>query len=232
MTSGYSPFALLLALCLAPCIKAGEPMTQPEALTLVKAFLYQDFRIIDGKKYTAALFASKELNALASLDLSADPRADAVRLAVEADQREYASEYSVRSHLAQARTSAAGDSSDAALQQNLWRIFLEDPRYTIRILGRIADVIPLATPLGAPPPLTTDRVALARLAQALAESFGERAKEVGCNSGPLTTLPAVAHEDPMLVTVVLTCFTQREPKDRTLASALDAAHAAGWTVRE
>ncbi len=232
MWKGHSRLALLLAICFAAFVEAGEPMTQPEALALVKGFLYQEFRVFDGKKYTAAHFGSKELNALALLGLTADARAEAVRSAIEVDRREHSSEYSVRAHLAQARTAAAGDLSDAAYQQNLWRIFLDDPRYTNRILRRISGVIPLATPLGAAPPLTTDRVALSRLAQALAEGFGERAKEDGCNSKPLTTLPAVASEDPLLVTLVLTCFTQREPKERTIASAFEAARAAGWTVRE
>ena len=226
--------ALLAPILAGPLLAAAptpDPIGRNQALKLVKAFLYQDFTLIEKDEYTTAVFADLQKNALEQLGLARDPRADVVRGIVLEDYEAHKDEYWVRAHMAQARTGRTGDQAHENWQKNLWDIFLSDPRYSARILAAIGKRLRLAELVDVSPALETNLADVKRVAMALAMALQERAKEDGCNSQPLTALPAVATEDPLLVTAIFGYFTRSDPSGRTVENALQALRSTGWSVK-
>jgi hypothetical protein len=223
---------LLVLGALTLSASAEESVSQQHALTLVKSYLYQDFITIDKIEFTAAKFADPKKNAALLLGVNEDPYLSQIETIVRMDYEEYKDEYMVRSHMAQARTSVSGDRSRETYQHNLWEIFISDPRYVSRILTAISAEVPLFNRPPEVPPLTTTLEIVRRVAPALAESLEKRAKQSGCNSKPLTALPVVATEDPMLVTTVFRFYAMNEPSERTLDNAIDILRRNGWVIKE
>ncbi|PYT09582.1 MAG: hypothetical protein DMF49_01735 [Acidobacteria bacterium] len=182
--------ALLTPILAGPLLAAAptpDPIGRNQALKLVKAFLYQDFTLIEKDEYTTAVFADLQKNALEQLGLARDPRADVVRGIVLEDYEAHKDEIGKRLRLAE-----------------------------------LVDVSPA---------LETNLADVKRVAMALAMALQERAKEDGCNSQPLTALPAVATEDPLLVTAIFGYFTRSDPSGRTVENALQALRSTGWSVK-
>ena len=224
----------LVAILAADAVNGAspQPISPQRALTLVQAFLYQDFVTMEGRGFTASAFGDAKKNAASQLGVAGDPNLEAIRSAVQADFQAHSEEYWVRSNMAQARTVASGDRSHVNWQRTLWAIFTDDPRYVARILRAISGSVPV-NPVPEPAlPLTVSKGVVQRVAPELASSLKDRAKQTGCDSKPLTALPAVAKEDPLLVLTVFEYFTSHDPADRTIENALQALRTNGWTVTE
>jgi len=207
-------------------------------LDYIKAYIYQNVKMIDGEPATAAFVAVEDesLNGLGSLP-RVDPKIAGLVLDVLTEDRlAHVTEYAARRHIANGESLGPDrEWNPEAVQANLWNRFLGDERWLRRILLRIQEeaikreVEIQIDSISPQRELSTTIAEITRVHGVLAPGSQEDGGS-GCGSSPLLAFRKARGADPMLAAEIFGLL-QRDP-DASIAEVRKSIQSAGWIVRE
>jgi hypothetical protein len=228
----------LITLTAVPTAQTSNGAEHPTVLDYLRAYIYQNVKLIEGQPATAAFVAveDEELNGLDRLS-RVDPEIAGLVLEVLAEDRlAHATEYSARRHIANGESLGPDrEWNPQAVQANLWDKFLGDERWLRRILLRIQAVARergVDIQIDAIPPqreLSATMAEITRVYRTLQPSSQEDG-ESGCGHSPAFAFRKARGADPMLAAEVFRLL-QLNP-DTSITEVRTTLQRAGWLVQE
>lgn len=202
-------------------------VTNEQLMVWLQPFLFQDIKWIDGERYMAAYFGHAKNNTIARAGLSLTAKDEAIRQVVEADYREFTTEYLARGMISQriALGRFGANGSDEQLQQQLWDNFSADARYRTRMIARLQ-----GRPVPPRQPGSASLAEVARMLEAIKTTLRELPTRSGCGTNPITAFSTIASGDAMLASDIYEYVVAADHSSAELRPVREELEKRGWTL--
>lgn len=208
--------------------------------TVVRAFVFVQQSVVDGRAYVAAAYADEASNGLHRLAPESNALQDTekVRLVLRADLEAHVAEYLVRERMSFALTQREKDPDSPLTREkyevDLHRSFLEDERYACRIARALLESgVSISVPtlcervtLGT---VTVDRIE--RAVNELRTYLGDPEGWPACGVHATLYARGLLDEDPLLLAHVLEAY-QLTAGDPSLSAIVATLAKRGWIVEK